>query len=263
MRVALCQFTSTPDPVENAEQVRAGVAKAVAEGATVVVFPEATMARVGTPLRGIAEPLDGPWAKVVSAIAEAAGVLVIAGMYTPADDRRVRNTLLVTGRGKSVGYDKIHLYDAFGFQESRTIAPGDELVSVDVEGVQLGLATCYDVRFPELFQAHGDAGAAAVVLPASWGAGEGKREQWELLVRARALDSGCWVLACGQADPAASGIDVDPADPTGIGYSTVADPFGRLHSQLGPEPGMLVVDVDPALADVSRRATAVLANRRL
>ncbi|MGH3431385.1 MAG: carbon-nitrogen hydrolase family protein [Thermocrispum sp.] len=263
MRAALCQITSTPDPVENAELVRAGVADAVTEGAQVVVFPEATMARFGTPLTGLAEPIDGSWAKVVSAIAEAAGVLVVAGMFTPADGNRVHNTLLVTGRGKSVGYDKIHLYDAFGFQESRTVAAGAELVSVDVEGVQLGLATCYDVRFPELFQAHGDAGAAAVVVPASWGAGEGKREQWELLVRARALDSGCWVLACGQADPTASGITVDPGVPTGIGYSTVADPFGGIHKQLGAEPGMLVVDVDAQQAETSRRATAVLANRRL
>lgn len=263
MRVALCQITSTPDPVENAEQVRACVAEAVAASADLVVFPEATMARFGTSLSELAEPIDGPWASVVSAIAEAAGVLVVAGMFTPADGDRVHNTLLVTGRGKSVGYDKIHLYDAFGFQESRTVAPGSELVSVDVEGVQLGLATCYDVRFPELFQAHAEAGAAAVVLPASWGAGEGKREQWELLVRARALDSGCWVLACGQADPAESDITVDPAIPTGIGYSTVADPFGNIHEQLGPGPGMLVVDVDPKRADTSRQATAVLANRRL
>jgi predicted amidohydrolase len=263
MRVALCQITSMPEPAENLELVRAGVAHAKADGAEVVVFPEATMARFGTPLSGLAEPLDGPWAAAVAAIAEYAGVLVVAGMFTPADGERVFNTLLVTGRGRHLGYDKIHLYDAFGFLESRTVAPGEKVVAVDVDGVQLGLATCYDLRFPELFQAHGDAGATAVVLPASWGAGEGKREQWELLVRARALDSGCWVLACGQADPAASGVEVDPAIPTGIGYTTVADPFGRLHAQLGPEPGMLVVDVDSAVAESSRRATAVLANRRL
>src|SRR5690606_36617814 len=138
-----------------------------------------------------------------------------------------------------------------------------ELVSVDVEGVQIGLATCYDIRFPELFQAHGEAGAAAVVVPASWGAGEGKREQWELLVRARALDSGCWILACGQADSTASGIETKPGVPTGMGYSTVADPFGNVHDQLGAGPGMLKIDIDPKRAEESRQATAVLANRRL
>lgn len=262
-RVALCQLTSTPDPAKNLELVRDGVARAAADGASVAVFPEATMARFGTPLAPIAEPLDGPWAREVADIAERAGVLVVAGMFTPADQGRVYNTLLVTGYGKGLGYHKIHLYDAFGFTESRTVAPGSEVVTVREDGVTFGLATCYDVRFPELFQALAEEGAAAVLLPASWGAGESKREQWELLVRARALDSGCWVLACGQADPSASGVEVDPAIPTGIGHSLVADPFGRVHAQLGAGPDMLVVDVDPELAERSRRATAVLANRRL
>lgn len=263
IRVALCQLTTTPDPEANLELIRAGVARAAAEGASVAVFPEATMARFGTPLGPIAEPLDGPWAREVASIAQKSEVVVIAGMFTPADDGRVHNTLLVTGHGKGTGYEKIHLYDAFGFSESRTVAPGSELVKVRIEDVTLGLATCYDVRFPELFQALAEDGASAVVLPASWGAGDGKREQWELLVRARALDSGCWVLACGQADPAASGVEVDPAIPTGIGYSTVADPFGRVHAQLEAGPGTLVVDVDPELAERSRQATAVLPNRRI
>ncbi|MGH3449970.1 MAG: carbon-nitrogen hydrolase family protein [Haloechinothrix sp.] len=262
-RIALCQLTSTPDPEANLALVRAGVARARAEEATVAVFPEATMAQFGTPLMPIAEPLDGPWASEVAAIAQRHDVLVVAGMFTPADDGRVHNTLLITGRGHHRGYDKIHLYDAFGFEESRTVAAGGEVVTVDVDGAKLGVATCYDVRFPELFQALADTGAYAVILPASWGAGEGKREQWELLVRARALDSGSWVLACDQADPAACGFEVDPKIPTGIGCSLVADPVGRVHAGLSTGPDTLVVDVDPDLAERSRRATAVLANRRL
>ncbi|MGH3516619.1 MAG: carbon-nitrogen hydrolase family protein [Haloechinothrix sp.] len=262
-RIALCQLTSTPDPQTNLDLVRAGVARASAEGAGVAVFPEATMAQFGTPLTPIAQPLDGPWASEVGAIARRNEVLIIAGMFTPADGDRVHNTLLITGSGLHSGYHKIHLYDAFGFTESRTVAPGNDLVTVDVDGAKLGVATCYDVRFPELFQALADEGACAVVVPASWGAGGGKREQWELLVRARALDSGCWVLACDQADPAASGFEVDPKIPTGIGCSLAADPFGRVRAQLDAGPDTLVVDVDPALATRSRTATAVLANRRL
>ena len=95
------------------------------------------------------------------------------------------------------------LKDAFGFRESDTVAPGTEPVTLTVDGVTLGFATCYDVRFPELFRALADRGATAILLPTSWGAGEGKLAQWEVLVRARALDTGCWVLGCGQADPAA------------------------------------------------------------
>jgi predicted amidohydrolase len=258
----LCQFTSSAEPAENLESIRDWVAKAAGEGARVVVFPEAAMVRFGVRLAPLAEPVDGPWARAVGEIARDAGVLVVAGMFTP-DGERVRNTLLVTGQDEHRGYDKIHLYDAFGFRESDTVAGGSEPATVDVDGVRIGLATCYDVRFPELFQALAERGAAAVTLPASWGAGPGKREQWEVLVRARALDSGNWILACDQADPAAAGVEVNPKAPTGIGYSTVADPFGAVHAQLEAAPGLLLADIDPELAATSRSATGVLANRKL
>ncbi|NUT97483.1 MAG: carbon-nitrogen hydrolase family protein [Saccharothrix sp.] len=257
MRVALCQINSSTDPVANLDLVRAGVAQAA--GARVVVFPEATMCRFGVPLGPVAEPLDGPWATAVREIADEAGVVVVVGMFTPAPDGRVANTLLVTGGGLHVGYDKIHLYDAFGFEESRTVAPGAKPVVVEVDGVTLGLATCYDVRFPELFRALADQGAAAVLVCASWGAGPGKREQWELLVRARALDCTSWVLACGQADP---GVDLGGA-PTGVGFSTVASPLGAVVGQLGGEPGVLVAEVDVPAVEDARRTLPVLTNRRL
>jgi predicted amidohydrolase len=263
VRVALCQISSTEDPAENLKQVSAAVGEAAARGASVALFPEATMACFGIPLGPLAEPLDGPWASGVAALAEEHDLLVVAGMFTPADDGRVRNTLLVTGRGQHLGYDKIHLFDAFGFLESRTVAPGSTPVTVPHDGAVVGVATCYDVRFPTLFTTLADAGASVILLGASWGAGEGKREQWELLVRARALDSTCWVLACGQADPAAAGHEVNPKAPTGIGHSLVADPTGRVVARLGAEPGMLVVDVDPGAVDAIRRQIPVLANRRL
>jgi predicted amidohydrolase len=268
LRVALCQLNSSADPAQNLQTIRARVGEAADEGARVVVFPEAAMARFGTPLAPLAEPLDGPWASGVAAIAAEYDVLVVAGMFTPAAEQgpggeRVRNTILATGLGQHIGYDKIHLYDAFGFRESDTVEGGSNPVTVDVDGTVLGVTACYDVRFPELFQELADRKAAAVVVPASWGAGPGKREQWELLVRARALDSGSWVLGCGQADPTATGVEVHPKAPTGIGYSLVAAPFGEVRSQLGPAPGMLLADVDPDLAESSRTATAVLPNRRL
>lgn len=263
LRIGLCQLTSGEEPETNLKLIREGVAAASAEGARVVVFPEAAMARFGGPIGPIAEPLDGPWARAVADIAQESGVLVVAGMFTPSDDGRVRNTVLVTGLEQHRGYHKIHLYDAFGFRESDTVAPGEEPVTVEVDGVVLGIATCYDVRFPELFRALADAGADAVLLPTSWGAGEGKLDQWEVLVRARALDSGCWVLGCGQADPAATGTKVNPKAPTGIGHSIVADGFGRVHAHLGAGPETVVVDIDPAVAAKARTATGALANRRL
>ncbi|WP_374065091.1 carbon-nitrogen hydrolase family protein [Actinokineospora auranticolor] len=259
MRVALCQISSTPDPAANLDLVRAGARDAADRGAAVALFPEATMASFSVPLGPLAEPLDGPWASAVREIAEETGVLVVAGMFTPAEDGRVYNTLLATGRGQHVGYRKIHLFDAFGFAESRTVAAGSSPVTVTVDGLTLGLATCYDVRFPELFRALADAGAVGVLLGASWGAGPGKREQWELLVRARALDSTSWVLAAGQADPG----PVAGNTPLGIGYSTVAGPKGEVVAQLAGAPGVVVVDIDAETVEETRKVIPVLANRRL
>ncbi|MEB8340829.1 carbon-nitrogen hydrolase family protein [Streptomyces endophyticus] len=263
MRIALSQLTTGPDPAKNLDLIEEQARRAADAGARVVVLPEAAMACFGTPLAPLAEPLEGPWANRLRAIAEAADIVVVAGMFTPADDGRVTNTLLATGPGVEATYDKIHLYDAFGFAESDSVAPGTRVVTIDVDGVRLGLATCYDVRFPELFRAHADAGAVATLLPASWGAGPGKREQWELLVRARALDATVWVAAVDQADPAASGISVAGTAPTGIGHSMLVGPDGTVRDALGAEPGLLVAELDVAEVDRVREKTSVLANRRL
>jgi predicted amidohydrolase len=261
VRIALAQIASTADPTHNLGLIEDGVRRAADAGAALVVFPEATMCRFGVPLGPVAEPLDGPWAARVRAIAADAGLTVVAGMFTPADDGRVHNTLLATGGGVEASYDKIHLFDAFGFAESRTVAPGTKPVSIEVKGVAVGLTTCYDVRFPGLFQELATGGAAVIVVPASWGAGPGKREQWDLLVRARALDSTAFVAACDQADPATTGEDAGSV-PRGIGASAVVDPLGRMLDQLGPEPGLLVLDLDLAAVEKARKIVPVLANRR-
>ncbi|WP_433278617.1 carbon-nitrogen hydrolase family protein [Pseudonocardia xinjiangensis] len=261
MRIALAQILSTPDPDHNLALIEDGTRRAAEAGAAVVVFPEATMCCFGVPLGPVAEPLDGPWADRVRSIAAAAGITVVAGMFTPADDGRVHNTLIATGGGVEASYDKIHLFDAFGFAESRTVAPGSKPVSIAVGGVSVGLATCYDLRFPGLFQELADGGAGVVLVPASWGAGPGKREQWDLLVRARALDSTAFVAACDQADPTTAGREPGSA-PTGIGASLAVGPLGAVLDQLGAEPGLLVVDLALDEVEQARRAVPVLANRR-
>jgi predicted amidohydrolase len=264
MRVGLCQLNTTPDPVANLILVGDGVRRCADAGADVVVFPEATMARFGTPLGSVAEPVEGPWADRVRAIADAAGVLVVAGMFTPSPDGRVRNTLLLTGRGVDTSYDKIHLFDAFGFTESATVAPGDKPVTFRIDNVTFGVATCYDLRFPELFTVLAQRGATAILVAASWGAGPGKREQWELLVRARALDCTSWVLACGQADPRASGVS-PPAGraPTGIGHSMVVGPTGVVTEELDAGPADLVTDLSLAEVVAARESVPVLSNHRM
>lgn len=263
MRIALCQITSGPDPEANLAVVADYTERAAADGAELALFPEATMCCFGVPLRPVAEPVDGPWATAVAGIARQHGVTVGAGMFTPTEDGRVTNTFVLAGGGGHHSYDKIHLFDAFGFAESATVSPGKDIVVVDAGTVTFGLTVCYDVRFPELYRALADKGADVMLVPASWGAGPGKREQWELLVRARALDSTSWVVACGQADPTASGITPSRKAPTGIGHSLVADPYGHVVGALDAGPGLLTVDVDTTVVESARQQIPVLANRRL
>lgn len=245
MRVALCQVASTSEPEQTARLVVDGVAAAADAGADLAVFPEATMARFGSRLADVAEPLDGPWAGAVRRAADRVGLTVVVGMFTPGTSGRVRNTLLATGPGVDTHYDKVHLFDAFGLRESDTVEPGRRSVTVDVGGVRVGLATCYDLRFPATFTGLAGAGAQVVVLPASWGDGPGKAEQWDLLVRARALDSTAFVVACDQAEPTTAGLVPVPGAAGGIGCSLVTSPLGEVRGRLGAEPGLLLVDLDP------------------
>lgn len=259
MRIAVAQILSGTDPAANLAVVADYTGRAAEAGATLVVFPEATMCRFGVPLGPVAEPVTGRWADGVRDIAARTGVTVIAGMFTPAAEQRVANTLLAVGPDLDTHYDKIHLFDAFGFTESRTVARGDRPVSIEVDGVTVGLSTCYDVRFPALYAALADRGAQVITLSASWGAGPGKLDQWRLLARARALDSGCFVAAAGQADPG----EVSPptAAPTGTGGSLIASPFGAVLAEAGSDPQLLVTDIDIATVEQTRRTLGVLSNR--
>lgn len=262
MKIALAQIVSTSDLDANLDLVEHYTARAVADRAELVIFPEATMRSFGHSLVDIAEPADGPWATRLRGIAQRHAITVVAGMFTPGADGKVTNTLIAHGPGVDDTYDKIHLFDAFGFQESDTVQPGDRTVLIDVAGLRIGLSTCYDVRFPSLYTRLADQGAQLICVAASWGAGPTKIDQWELLVRARALDSTTFIAACGQADPTTAGVETRGSAPTGVGHSLLVGPDGQVLDRLGPEPGLLVADVDPALIEETRRVLPVLANRR-
>jgi predicted amidohydrolase len=258
MRIALAQILSSADPSANLDVVADFTRRAADAGARLVLFPEATMCRFGVPLAPIAEPLDGQWADGVRAIADRNGVTVVAGMFCPSDDGRVTNTLVAAGAGVAAHYHKIHLYDAFGFSESRTVAPGYEPVMITVDGVGVGLTTCYDVRFPELYVELARRGAQLITVHASWGSGPGKLEQWTLLARARALDTTSFVAAVDQAYP---GDEIAAVGPTGVGGSVVASPLGEVVAAAGPDLQLLVSDVDLAAVEKARETIAVLRNR--
>ncbi|SPM33054.1 Predicted amidohydrolase [Mycobacterium rhizamassiliense] len=265
MRIALAQILSGTDPAANLQLVREYTARAADAGAALVVFPEATMCRFGVPLKPIAEPVDGPWADGVRRIAADAGITVIAGMFTPSGDGRVTNTVIAAGPGSpnqpDAHYDKIHLYDAFGFTESRTVAPGREPVVITVDGVGVGLTVCYDVRFPALYTELSRRGAQLIVVCASWGSGPGKLEQWTLLARARALDSMSYVAAAGQADPGDTLTGSGSGAPLGVGGSLVASPLGEMVASAGSQPQLVVTDIDLDRVAAARESIAVLRNQ--
>ncbi|MGP5671336.1 nitrilase-related carbon-nitrogen hydrolase [Brachybacterium alimentarium] len=258
-RIALAQI-EVDEAFEVTERaVRSAVASAAEAGAQLVLLPEATLAPFGTDLRAAADASHEAFDRLVSELAQEHGLIVVAGSFTPADGGRVHNTVILRGPADDgsrleLEYRKIHLFDAYGAKESETVAPGTELVTLDLGGARLGIATCYDVRFPEQFTALARRGAHAVLLPLAWADGSGKSEQLRLLLQARALDSTCVVLAADQAPPA----DYEGRAARGIGQSAVIGPLGQIRQKLGRAPGLLLVDLDLAEVRAARKALPVL-----
>ncbi|WP_333618571.1 carbon-nitrogen hydrolase family protein [Dietzia sp.] len=269
MRIAAAQVLTGADPARNLDVIREKVREAAEQGARVVAFPEASMRAFGKgPLDEVAEELDGPWASVLAESAREHGVLVAAGMFRPSGDGRVFNTYLVTGpvgggRNVHLGYDKIHLYNAFGFRESDTVAPGESTSVVEVDGLPIGFSVCYDIRFPGQFLSLAHDGARLTILGASWGSGPGKVEQWELLARARALDATTPLLAVGQADPASVGEEASGSAPRGVGHSLFVGADGAVLRSVGEAPELFCIDVDTEAVDDVRGKIPVLSGGRI
>jgi predicted amidohydrolase len=261
MRVALCQIPVSSQPSVNLGRVRAALAEAAAARADLAVFPEATQIRFGCDPRPVAAPVDGSFGADLAAAAADAGVALVAGIFTPSQDGRVYNTAVLFDRtGELVAaYRKLHLFDAFGQQESALVAPGDEAVVAKLAGLSVGLQICYDLRFPELTRTLTSRGAELIVMPAAWGAGLFKEEHWITLARARAIENTVWVAAAGQVpDP-----DEPPTRaPTGIGRSVLIDPMGTVRLDLGPFPGVGVAEVDTGFTAQVRRSIPSLEHRR-
>ncbi len=156
-------------------------------------------------------------------------------------------------------YRKIHLFDALGYRESDSVAPGSELVVASLAGLRVGFMTCYDLRFPELARALAIAGADLLVLPAAWAAGPFKEEHWVTLVRARAIENTIWVAAAGQVpDPA----EPPTRAPTGIGRSLLVDPMGVVRLDLGIAADLGIGTVDTKQTASVRAMLPSLAGRR-
>ena len=267
MKVAAVQLTSTGNVTENQELALAKIREAAGNGARLIVLPEATSQnfRSGR-LDEQAQTLEGPFVTALRELAEELEVTVVAGMFCPADTverdgktiNRVTNTALIAGPGVLGGYDKIHTYDAFDYHESDTVLAGESLVAFDVDDLVVGVATCYDIRFPEQFKELAGQGAQLIVVPTSWADGPGKLEQWRLLTAARALDSTSYIVAAGQSRPGGDAEAGNPSGPTGIGHSTIVDPNGVRVAEAGYEDDILYAEIDPNEVSKTRRALPVV-----
>ncbi|HNP16384.1 MAG TPA: carbon-nitrogen hydrolase family protein, partial [Terrimesophilobacter sp.] len=174
-----------------------------------------------------AEPMDGPFATELAALAADLGVHLVAGMLeTTEDSRRFSNTLIaVDPLGALVAkYRKMHLYDAFGQKESDWVVAGpiEEPETFTLDGVTVGLQTCYDIRFPEVSRRIVDAGADLIVLPSEWVRGPLKEHHWRALVTARALENTVYIAAADQAPPIGAGNSMI-VDPMGVELATIGE----------------------------------------
>lgn len=264
MRVAVCQLNSREDRARNLTVARELLERAAASGAQLAVLPEYVDFLGRTANAPKPEPVDGEFAAFFSAAARELGIWVHAGSFHESgpDEARTFNTTLVfdpAGEPAAI-YRKIHLYDVeipgrVSYHESRSVAPGAEIVVAPVAGVPTGLSICYDLRFPELYRRLAVAGAKILVVPAAFMLHTG-RDHWEVLLRARAIENQCYVLAAGQIG------DHEPGR-TCFGRSMIIDPWGTVLAQASDTTGIAVADLDLNRLETIREELPSLANRRL
>lgn len=257
MKVSVGQFNPGADVAENLATMRRLSATALQTGSKLILFPEEAMFSVGRVVGDFAAAVDAHWTTFVqglSMIAADLEIAVIAGGYESSGESRPYNTVVAVGDdGEILGtYRKLHLYDAFSYQESTRIKPSDRgITTVEIGGLKVGIMTCYDIRFPELARALAVSGADLICVSAAWFKGEHKVDHWETLLKARAIENTCWVAAAGTSSKHC------------IGHSAILDPMGIPASFLNDEAeGVATADVTHRRIEEVREFLPVLLNRR-
>ncbi|MET8830727.1 carbon-nitrogen hydrolase family protein [Streptomyces sp. NPDC004610] len=261
MKVAAAQFAPTADAAANLAVIEEMTAEAVAAGAELVVFPEESMLpsdfsdETDIQLRDLAIAHWDPFLEGLARIARTHGVAVIAAGYEDSGTALPYNTMAaVDTDGEVLGlYRKMHLYDAFSYKESRRIQRGDTgPVVVRIGDFNVGLVNCYDIRFPEFTRSLVEMGADLLAVSAAWVKGPLKEDHWQTLLRTRAIENTCWVVASSLTTPDC------------IGMSMAVDPLGVVRAALGEEErSLLVTDADKDRIDRARTVLPVLRNRRI
>jgi nitrilase len=270
MKACLIQMNSTGDKAANLAQARALIEQAVAlEAPDWIGLPEVFDFMGGSRAEkfAAAEVLrEGPAYALGRELAQKHGVFIHAGslLEKNADGESLSNTTVVFDRaGAEIAlYRKIHMFDVTtpdgaSYRESAVFSPGAELVTYDCEGLTFGCAICYDLRFPALFQALADRGAQVIVLPAAFTLQTGK-DHWEVLCRARAIETQTYFLAPAQYGPHV----VNNETRLTFGHSLICDPWGAKIAMASDEPGFVTARLDAARVKKVRSAIPVAAQRR-
>ncbi|SHN16859.1 nitrilase [Duganella sacchari] len=262
--VAAIQMISSPSVSDNLATARRLVSQAVQDGAQLVLLPEywAIMGLNDSDKVKVAEPLgSGPIQDFMSSLARELKIWLIGGTLPLAseDAEKVINTTLVYNpQGEHVGrYDKIHLFGftkgTESYNESKTIVPGQHVGVFDAPFGKVGLSVCYDLRFPELFRAMGP--VALIVLPAAFTYTTGMAH-WEILLRARAIENQCYVLAAAQGG-------IHPNGRRTWGHSMLIDPWGAVKAVLPEGEGVVRGEIDLAYMDGVRESLPALKHRTM
>lgn len=266
-RVAAIQMASGPSVTTNLMEAGRLLARAAAAGAELVVLPE-NFALMGMSERDKVQVREedgrGPIQDFLAARAREHGIWIVGGtlpLVAPAADKVYASCLVFDAQGKRVArYDKMHLFDVMleqsgeRYAESQTIAPGERVVVVDTPFGRLGLAVCYDLRFPELFRRMSDLQAEIIALPSAFTALTGKAH-WESLVRVRAIENQCYMIAAAQGGYHFNGRET-------YGDSMIVDPWGAVLERLPRGAGVISADIDLAYLARIRRNFPSLQHRR-
>ncbi len=265
LKAALIQMRSGRDMARNLNDAGTLIRQAAAAGATYVQTPEVTNIFEPDKVRLkeiVHREDDDPFVHGFSALAKELGIWLHAGSFALRVDleKLANRSLVFAPDGRVVArYDKIHLFDidlpsGESHRESATFTPGGAAVTVDVGDVRLGLTICYDVRFPALYNTLARAGATVITVPAAFTVPTGKAH-WHVLLRARAIETGGYVLAAAQGGVHDSGRAT-------FGHSLVINPWGEIIAEGGTDPQILLADIDPAQAMAARTRIPALLHAR-
>lgn len=252
LHAAVIQYAPTTNKAANLERIRQLIKQAADQGAELAVLPEYAMFTNPVFDRSFvdsAEDLAGTSVTTLRQLSADNNIALIAGINEPAGQDRIYNTLVGIQAGEiQAVYRKLHLYDAFGTQESDWVAPGDiqEPELLEINGLKIGMQTCYDLRFPEVSRRLVDAGADILALPAEWVPGPLKEFHWTTLLRARAIENTVYVVAADQSAPAGVGHSMI-IDPMGVSVVTIGDDVGVAQARLTTDRIHQVRAINPAL----------------